>query len=266
MNIKLLALDADDTLVYDISRLSEEDRQAVLKAQEAGVMVTLATGRGFLASTPVWKAVGIQGPVINYGGALVTDTRTGECLHATEIPNQIIQEIFSIAEEEGFYAQLYQGDTVITLREHFCAKAYGERLGVPVKIDPELRSRQWSKVPKVLYIVEPERAASVIGRMQKHFAGRLKVSGSSPGFVEFNDPKAHKGAALEWLAQSCGIPQENVAAMGDNTLDLEMIQWAGVGVAMGNALPVVKEAADMIAPACRENGVAWFINEYILKG
>ncbi len=100
----------------------------------------------------------------------------------------------------------------------------------------------------------------------KRYEGKLKVSGSVPGFVEFNAENAHKGSALEWVANYLGIERGETAAVGDNLLDLEMIQYAGIGAAVANAHPQILSAANVVLPRCEDMAAAWFIDNIILKG
>lgn len=266
MAIKLLALDIDDTLVYDTYCLSEENRRAVARAQARGVYVTVATGRGFRASENIWRAIGVEGPVINYGGAVVRHTVTGEVLFASRIEEEVAHTLLAFADQRGYHAHVYDGDTVVSPAENPIVLAYTAALDVSLRIEPDMKKLNFDTVPKLLYMVEPERVDEVIREVTPIVAGRLKISKSSPGFVEFNHPDAHKGAALQFLAQHMNLAREEVAAMGDNTLDLEMLQWAGIGAAMGDAAEPIKAVADVVAPACRDNGVAWFIDNWVLKG
>lgn len=93
----------------------------------------------------------------------------------------------------------------------------------------------------------------------------MEVSASSPGFIEFNRLGANKGTAAELLASRLGFGRDEVAAAGDNTLDLELVRWAGLGAAVADGNPDVKREADVIIPACAEDGVAYLIENYILK-
>lgn len=266
MAIKLLALDIDETLVHDVHCISEANRRAVARAQARGVFVTVATGRGFRASEPIWRAIKVEGPVITYGGAIVRHTVTGELLFASRIGDAVAHELLAYAHERGYHAHVYDGDTVVTEADHPYVRAYTQLLDIPLRIEPDIGRLHFDTVPKLLYMVEPERVEGVIREVTPIVAGRLKISKSSPGFVEFNHPDAHKGAALQFLAQRMGVAREEVAAAGDNTLDLEMLQWAGTGAAMGNAAEAVKAAASVTVPACRDDGVAWFIDNCVLKG
>ncbi len=101
--------------------------------------------------------------------------------------------------------------------------------------------------------------------MAEHFNERLAVLRSHALFGELTAPGVSKGAALKTLAARLGIPREQVVAIGDHENDLQMIAWAGLGLAMGNAIPAVREAADAIIPTVEEAGVAWAIKRYLLS-
>lgn len=265
MKYKILAMDIDDTLVSDAVTISKENIEAIKRAQAAGVFVTIATGRGYFGSSPIWKQLGIEGYVINYGGAIVMDTRTNQPAFATEVKNDLLQEALDYAHVRGVHAQIYQGDTIIMEKENDFAKWYVSRLQLPFEIDPDIRKKNWKNVPKVLYLASPEDAERLIPEVQAHFGERLKVSGSKPGYVEINAPEANKGTGLAAVAKMMGIAQEETVAVGDNTLDEEMIIWAGLGAAVGDAQERIKSLADVIVPNCDDHGVAWLIDHYILN-
>ncbi len=262
---KLLALDIDDTLTQEPRHVPQRNVEAVRRAQEAGFIVTLATGRGYYASSDIWRQLEIQGPVINYGGALIHDTQTGSAIYSTEISNELVQSVLSDAAERKIHAHLYQGDTIVYEKENDYAQRYSAVLGLPKRMDSDIRHKVWHSVPKVLLMTTEEQALELIPQFQKKYENVLKVSGSSKGFIEFNHPDAHKGSAVKWLADRLGIPREEVAAVGDNTLDAEMIQWAGLGCAMGNAKEDVKVLSDLVLPSCSEHGVAWLIDHVLLE-
>lgn len=264
MNIKLLVLDIDDTLVFKAGPVSDENLVAITAARKAGVYVTLATGRGYYGSSRVVKQLGLDTYVINYGGAMITDSRTGKPIFTTELDNAYVQEIMALAGDMGLHVHLYQGDCIIYEHPHEYADLYCAALNLPHRLDPDLRSKTWKNVPKVLIITEPERVPELLPFFKKHFEGRVAVSGSSPGFIEFNRIGANKGTAVEHLAGLLGIDREEVCAVGDNTLDYEMIEYAGLGVVVENGNEQLKKIANLIVPSCTENGVAYLINNYIL--
>lgn len=257
---KLIALDIDDTITLTPKVVPDEIIRAVNKAREHGIHVTLATGRGWLGSKPIIDQLDITDPVINYGGALVNEPKTGRVLHAYEIPPELVAEVLGEAKALGIHAHIYQGDRVIAEGPNPYVESYTAMLDLPREYDPDIMQKTWHSVPKVLMMTTDERAQSLIPEFQKKYEGKLKVSGSSKGFIEFNNPSSHKGAGLEWLAGHLGIDRGDTVAAGDNSLDLEMIRWAGLGCAVDNAKPEVKEAADLVIPSCAEFGVASLID------
>lgn len=265
MKYKLLALDIDDTILPRLGVISERTKLAVRRAREAGVIVTIATGRGYHGSSSVLRELDVDGLVINYGGAVINDAKTGEPFFVTELESSVVTEILELSESLGLHVHLYQGDEIVYEREHEYGRAYSEHLGLPARIEPNVRRMVWRNVPKVLVITEPERVEGLLPFFREKLAGKAAVSASSPGFIEFNRIGASKGSALKLLAEHYGFAREETAAVGDNTLDLEMIEWAGLGCCVADGNDEVKAAADVIAPPCREDGAAWFIEEYILE-
>lgn len=264
MKYKLLAIDIDDTLLPRNGVISERNKCAIRRAEEAGIYVTIATGRGFFGSSHVLKELGISRLVINYGGAMINDASTGEPFFVTELRPETVTEILELANELGLHAHLYQGDQIVYEKEHIYATMYSDHLGLPRRIEPEIRSMIWHNVPKVLIITEPEKVDSLLPYFSEKLKGRASVSASSPGFIEFNKPGANKGSALALLAEHLGFKREETAAIGDNTLDREMIEWAGLGACVEDGNKECKAAAKVITPSCREDGVAYLIENYLL--
>lgn len=265
MKYKLLAIDIDDTILPRFGIISEACKAAVKRAENAGIYVTLATGRGFHGSSSVIRELGISRLVINYGGALISDAATGKPFMTTELDPETVNFILELADELGLHAHLYQGDEIVYEKEHPYGKAYSEHLGLPARIDPDIRKKRWQNVPKVLIITEPEDVERLIPYFTEKLEGRAAVFASSPGFIEFNKIGASKGSALRILAEHLGISQEETAAIGDNTLDSDMIEWAGLGGCVAGGSPVCIKAAEIIAPSCEDDGVAWFIDNCVLN-
>lgn len=264
MSIKLIALDIDGTLTSGFRHVGEENRSAICEAQQAGVFVTLATGRGYLGSRPIWEALNVQGPVINYGGALITDTVSERLIRQHTLDAKTVSDALLFAKAQGVHIQLYQGDTVITEVEDGFVRRYTERLNLPKRIDPDIARRTWENVPKMLAYVDPGIEDEMRARFSRHLSGRAGVSKTEPGFIEINSESATKGQALSDLAGILGVQREEVAAIGDSYLDMSMIAWAGDGVCVENGLDAVKEIADRMIPSCDENGVAYYIKHYVL--
>lgn len=261
---KLLAVDIDDTLVSKAKEVSPINKAAVARAVAAGVKVVLATGRGYHAASIVLRELKLNGYVINYGGAIIMDTLLERPVFFAELENSVVQDILAAADELGVHCHIYQGDEIVYEKPNIYADMYRSRLNLPSRVDPQIRKKVWHNVPKVLMLTEPERVEQLLPMLAKRFDGAASVSKSSAGFIEFNRTGVNKGTALARVCGLLGIKRKETAVIGDNTLDYEMIQWAGLGAAVANANDAIKNIAGIIVPSCENNGVAWFIDNCIL--
>ena len=249
MDIRLVALDIDDTLVDHSSIIPERSLRALRQAQKEGVEIVLATGRGFLGTEVIRKQLG-EGfhYIICFGGALVADYATGAPRIHRFLREEDVAACIRIANELGLHVQIYQGDEVIVQRMTEFARQYCAYQKLPCRADEHLLEHDLSSVPKVLIYAPPEREEEY----KRLVAQRL--------------PQHLHALGLKALAESLAILQAETAAIGDNTLDQDMIEWAGVGCCVDNGKEAVKEVADMILPAQAEEGVAWFLKNYVLRG
>ena len=266
MDIRLIALDIDDTLVDHSSIIPPRSLAALRRAQAQGVEIVLATGRGYLGTEAIRKQLG-EGfhYIICFGGALVADYATGAPRIHRFLTEKDVAACIRIANELDLHVQIYQGDEVIFQRMTPFAEQYCAYQKLPCRADEHLLEHDLSNVPKVLIYAPPEEEEKykqlVAARLPRH----LHALGSKPGFIEIGDVSVTKGSAVAALAKELHIEQAQVSAIGDNTLDQDMIEWAGVGCCVEIGKEAVQAAADMVIPAQAEEGVAWFIEQYVLK-
>ena len=265
MDIKLIALDIDGTLTNHAGVISERNRLAVRRAIDAGIHVVLATGRGRIATRPVWRFLELHGPSINYGGAMIADIDTERALVLHEIPPEVIQEVLEFSRQMQVPAQIYLDETVISSSESEAASGYTNRHKLTFVVDPEIGKHTYHNVPKILAFAPVGGENELFAMYRERLAGIAQVSRSSPGFIEINRLEVTKATALSEHGSMLNIRQEQIAAVGDNFLDLEMIQWAGLGASVADAAPEVLSIADLIVPPCGEDGVAVFIEEHVLS-
>lgn len=265
MSIRLLALDIDGTLTANSENtISKNNLSAILKAQEAGVFVTIATGRSCLATRPIWDALSIVGPSIQYGGAWTVNVPDGELLDQCNLDSITARDLMRFARDIGVDAQLYVDDAIVVEHMNPFTEAYVSRNGMRVMEDPDIYDKLYENVPKVLAFSHPEDEERMRIQFEEAFGSRAHITRSQSTFIEINDRLATKGNALSRLAKLLGIQQHEVAAMGDSYLDIDMIKWAGMGVCMANSVEDVVRISDMVAPDCAQDGVAWFIQHYVL--
>lgn len=266
MDIRLIALDIDDTLVDHSSIIPERSLHALRKAQAQGVEIVLATGRGYLGTKDIRRQLG-EGfhYIICFGGALVADYDTGTPRIHRFLSEEDVALCIRIANELGLHVQIYQGDEVIFQHMTEFAQRYCSFQKLPCRTDEHLLEHDLSRVPKVLYYAPPEKEEEYKHLVEERLPKHLHALASKPGYIEIGDVGITKGSAMMLLAEELGIDQSQTCAIGDNTLDQDMIQQAGVGCCVENGKGSVKALADMILPPQAEEGVAWFLERYVLK-
>ncbi len=266
----LVAIDVDDTLINSELRISDRNKEAILQAKKAGALLTLATGRMFRSALPFAEQLEMDLPLITYHGALVKQSFSGETLYHQPIPRHLALQLIRLCQDKDLHLNLYIDDELLVAEENEHTEYYLHVARVPCCVVGDLERymhRYPEKSPTKLTIVAGEK---VIPRLQyeleQFFGGDLLIAQSKSRFLEITDPEANKGQALVFLAQKFGIPLEKTMAIGDSMNDIPMLQKAGLGIAVGNARPQVKQAAHIVVSANNEDGVAEAIEDYVLPG
>lgn len=265
--IRLLALDLDGTLMDDDMVIrSSRVRRAIAAAEERGVVVTLATGRMFDYVLPFAQDLGITAPLICYQGGLIQAPDSDTPIYRATMQPELVREVLALRDQHAWPFVLYADQDVFLDKrwhpEQFYRNLLGERLVWVDNFESMLRQH---KPIKFLIFVEPHEAKSAMTELRQAFSDRMEITQSHALIVEGNPPGVSKGNALRRLAEHLGIPQAQVMAIGDQDNDVPMIAWAGLGVAMGNASPASKAAADWIAPPVTEDGAAVAIERFVLS-
>ncbi len=265
MSFKLLALDLDDTLLNEEFTISEKNRDAIYKAIEKGVTVTLATGRMFRSALPYAESLGLDVPLITYHGALVKTARSQEEIFHCPVPLDIAREIIDTTEKEDRHLNIYVKDRLFVREDNEMIRLYVSIANVEYQAVGNLMEFLKEGPTKITMITTEENILKNYWDMfSEKYEQKLHVVPSKPYFLEITNARATKGQALKALASSLGVKREEVIAVGDSYNDIDMIQYAGVGAAVENARKDVKKAADYIAASNVEDGVAQVIQKFIL--
>ncbi|MGI6168764.1 MAG: Cof-type HAD-IIB family hydrolase [Christensenellales bacterium] len=259
---RLVALDVDDTLLRNDLSIAQRTLDAIGAAKREGVVFCIATGRMYRAVKNLIR-MGIDGPSICFGGAQIVDSE-GKLVFQQGIKGALFQEIVEFAHAEEAYLQAYDSHNFFFEQENQHSAFYEKLSGFP-GVQTNFQHAEFDS-PKLLIIDTQERVEQLRTLAKKRFGSRLNISTSRPTFLEIVAPDVSKGGALERLARSMGIERERVVAIGDGRIDKSMIEYAGLGIAMGNALPEVKAVADHITASNDEDGVALAIERFILNG
>lgn len=268
--IKLIAIDIDGTLLNDKHEVTDDVQQALHAAKQKGVKVVLCTGRPIGGVKQYLDALNLTEDgdfVIAYNGALVQNAHTNEVVSELTLENKDLQTIYNISKELNTpmhyfdSANLYSPNRQIS--EYTVLESY--LTTVPLSYMPVDEAPEDIIIPKMMFIDKPETLDQTIANIPAEMKENYMLVKSSPFFLEILNPNVSKGNAVKLLAETLGIKQEEVMAIGDNGNDVTMVQFAGCGVAMGNAIPELKEVANHITATNNENGVAKAINEFVLQ-
>ena len=262
MRFDLIALDLDGTLLDSQERVSPRNRGAIESALAAGIRIVLVTGRGVDMPIRVSRELGLNLPVICCHGALTKDFGANRTLGHIPVPLQYAKPMIEFSEREGLSVAIYA--------EEFFYRLEGSQLHMD-----DMRGPAWRQVKTFADVMHT--APTFI-----RFLGRESVTAME---AEFRDLPLHfkyetwldfvecavtsrdatKQRALARLCADFQVPPERVLAIGDSRNDVPMLRWAGIGVAMANALPEVREAVKHVTASNEEDGVAQAIEKFALK-
>jgi len=257
----LAAIDLDETLLGRDHAISPRNARAVRALADRGVACVIASGRMHEATTRYADELGLAGPIISYSGAMVRDTRTGDLWHHAPVPPDAAAEVIEFCAREGLHLNFYADERVYVARRGPWAELYLRQTGSPMVEVGDLRRLIGRAPTKLLLVDTPETADRLLDHFRAHFGDSLWLTRTNPEYLEFMNPAANKGSALELVADRMGVPREHTVAFGDGNNDLAMIQWAGLGVAMGTAKPAVRAAAGYVAPPFDEDGLGRAIED-----
>lgn len=255
---KLLVCDMDGTLLDSRQRISDDNLAAIEHFVQLGGLFTLATGRDEKSISGFMKKLPVNLPVVIYNGAALYDYNSKKILWNSWLPDSvpgILKEVMDNFKDIG--VMVFKRSDIYFLRENFYTDAFIRRDSVkPIYSTIEDIPLPWTKV---ILAWSPEKHKEVEEYIIKRNLPFRHVY-SQPDFIELLSFDATKGRALEELSKIAGIPKSNIIAVGDNLNDLEMIQYAGTGIAVSNAHDGLKSCANLCCCHHEEHAVAQVID------
>lgn len=280
--MKLIASDMDGTLLDQFWRVSEENKQAILKAQAQGIQFIVATGRPYTNVNVIMEEAGIHCPVISLNGAETRDA-SGKLIASQPLSREQIRKVHPIMLEEGMYYELMTNKGSFSLskeryieiarytanrelphlseeeRERIMLSMCEERIRnencqFVDSFDPIIEDDEITILKVFSMTLEEERIERASERLRQ--LSGLSITSSAHGNLEVNHENGHKGYAVMQYAKSIGIQPEEVMAIGDGYNDLTMLQLAGRGVAMANAPESLRKQVKYVTKNNIESGVA----------
>jgi Cof subfamily protein (haloacid dehalogenase superfamily) len=267
--VRLLALDLDDTLLRSDLTISYQTRNAIKKAEAAGVIVVLASGRIPAAMNQFAGLLGMHkktGYLICNNGTLIQESHTGKIVYEIRMDAKTALTAFDLADAEGFPVQIYEDDIMYVSR-HNEYTGYDQKLtGLRQVVVENFRAMVGGGCHKLLIPGDPKLLIPLESILRTYLGDSVTIFTSKPYFLEILPANTNKGSALEKVAELLGINQEDVVAIGDSMNDEAMLRWAGMGIAMANGDERIKNIADLVTSRDNDDdGVAEVIEKYILS-
>ncbi len=267
MAIKLIALDLDGTLLSENKTVSEGNKAALKAAHHRGVKVVITTGRPLAAVVPILEELDLMHAneySLTFNGGLVQNN-AGEELDRIGFTLADIAAIRKVTKQLGLPLDVIQDGTAFLLPS--AVETLYPSLGLLDYIptaDADLP--QDVLFNKAVSACEQSFLDEQIAKLPAELYDRFEIFKSRPFLLEWSPKGVHKAAGLEKLIAHLGIEQSEVMACGDAENDQSMIEWAGLGVCMGNGSPAIKAIADVVTPMTNEeDAVAWAVEKYVLS-
>lgn len=277
MPFRLLAIDADGTLLDPKGVITGPVRTSLSECRKQGVAVVLCTGRRFRTTRRIARELALEGPMVVQNGTLVKDAQTGTTLARYPLPPEIYLPALSLLRTVGAplaYVDDFHSDIDIVSehpsRSHEFQAAYMESNVQSSRIVDSLDDLEPEKVCLLscmaeaddLRALEPRIISALGDRVRTHFLDNKNYQGH---ILEIVSSDAGKWPAVARLAAERGIGSDEIIAIGDDENDAEMVEQAGCGIAMENAVKSVKEAADFITASNAEDGVRLAVDRFVLN-
>ena len=267
-NYKMLVLDLDDTLLKSDRTISESTKEHLLRAQKNGIIIVLASGRPTYGIRKIADELCLSensGYIISYNGARIVDCKLGKELYACNIKREQLYNLFDMAIESGAYIQTYVGDYIIASKINEYTDIEKQITGMDILAPDNFKKYVSDDVVKAIVLQHPDKLAKIEKAWREKINNTMYMTISKPFFLEFMNKDVDKSKSIERLADMLGISMSQVIAVGDSYNDLSMIKSAGLGVAMGNAVELVKDNADYITADNDHDGIVMVINKFVLS-
>lgn len=274
MNYKLVCIDMDGTLLNSRKEISENTRLTLQRAHALGIKIVIATGRIFSNAAFYSNLVGVQSPVIASNGSFVREKDVDKVIYKCAIDSKKSIEIMNLCKKYKTKVNFYtpygafcSSKLFFFIMKNFIQKKVSEPIFVKYfNSERGLCKNILENEGNIIKCEIVHREANIINRLREALAEieDIEIASSSSRNIEITKKGVSKGKAVEKLAEYYGIKREEIIAIGDSENDISMIEFAGLGVAMGNALDKIKAKADYVTDTNNNEGVAKVIEKYIL--
>lgn len=268
---KMIVLDLDGTLTNREKKITPRTKEALMRAQEQGKIVVLASGRPTYGVMPLAQELNLEmygGYILSFNGGIIMNCKTKEVVFSRQLPAEENGRIIDLAQEHNVSILTYEKKMILTNRpndQYVQLESRINSLEVKEMSIEELKTHVTFSVPKFLMTDDGDYLAIVEPKVKAALGKNFSVYRSDPFFLEILPKGVDKAQSLERLLSVMDMKREEMIACGDGYNDLTMIQYAGLGVAMGNGVLPVRKAADYITLTNEEDGVAHVVEKFMLS-
>lgn len=266
--IKLVVTDIDDTLLNSKGEISLATHDIVKRCIDNDIKVILASGRpdfGMKKIVDILNLASYDNYLLSYNGAKISNIKTGKTIYEKFLSVDRIKFLIDKSIEYGCDILTYQEDKVITNSNNNYAVWEANALGVELVVDKDMKNLIKDNAAKVIMLKNPEEALELKDMVKSDLGDSYEVAMSKPFFIEVNDKGISKGVALNSLCQKIGKRSQDFVALGDGLNDLSMIEFAGTGIAMGNAVRELKDKANFVTKTNDEEGFSYALKKFVFN-
>ena len=265
---KLIAVDLDGTLVRSDQSISQRTIDALIRVQEMGVKVVIASGRPTYGTAHVADTLRLGnfgGYVMSYNGGEIYDWGMKSRLYAHTMNKNIIPYLYIYAKEHGLPIMTYIGKEVISeVKENDYIRYSMMRNRMTIRqVDDFVATAQGAGIVKCIIVGDPAVLPALETELQDTLKEKAGVFRSEPFFLEIVPKDINKAKGLQMLLNKTGVKRKEVIAFGDGYNDLSMIEFAGMSVAMGNGIEEIKNAADFVTRSNNDDGIVYALEKLI---
>ena len=264
---QLIAIDVDGTLVKSDQTISPRTRDALIRVQEQGVKVCICSGRptyGIAPHAETLRLADFGGFVVSYNGGGICEWSTRTEIFSQTLDADVLPYLYACSQRGGFQILTYVGSHIVAeVTDNRYIQFTSMRNKMPIRQVPHFLEEITYPISKCMIVGDPEPLSRLEAEMAAALHGRAEAYRSEPFFLEVVPRGIDKAKGLATLLAHLGLQREELMAFGDGFNDLSMIQYAGLGIAMGNAQEVIKKAADFVTLSNEADGIADAVERFI---
>jgi Cof subfamily protein (haloacid dehalogenase superfamily) len=270
LNVKMIALDLDDTLLNSELTITEDTVLALKNAAKRGIYIIPCSGRADSAILPFVRKLDTAGSefgryIIAMNGSSIFDLHKRVQIYENHVDGALLKEIYLEAKKRNLPSQVYDSDTIYASEDNKWTQVDASLCKLKLSFVDDFAQFVLKGYSKMVIPGDPDELQKFQSFLKETIGDRAVIFTSKPYFLEIMPPNAGKGEALEWLSSQLNIPISQTMAFGDSMNDESMIIKAGYGVAMSNGIDYIKKIADFITrKSNQEDGIADFVDNFVL--